>query len=153
MDVLRLIDGVVLATCAGVYLGTGVTLYWFLMPIASKLTPATYQAPFVEPIIRATRAFTIMTCVMLAGAAGLIALELGTARWIAPAVYLAATLAATVVTTRIIFPVNARMRAGIDDQDDLQRTIAHWRGVNGIRFRLWIVEWLAIMAWWVARAA
>ncbi len=53
MDVLRLVDGVVLATCAGIYLGTGVTLRWFLLPIAPSLTPATYKTPFVEPIARA----------------------------------------------------------------------------------------------------
>lgn len=153
MDLLRLADGAVLATCAAVYLGTGITLYWFLMPIASQLTPATYRAPFVDPIMRATRAFTVMTCVMLVGSAGLVALELGTARWIAPAVYLAATVAATLVTTRIIFGVNQRMRDGIDDPVELQRTIAHWRSVNGIRFGLWIVEWLAVLAWWIARAA
>jgi hypothetical protein len=153
MDVLRLVDGVVLATCAAAYLGTGVTLRWFLLPIAPSLTPATYKTPFVEPIARATRAFTPMSGVMLVGAAGLIALELGTARWIAPAVYLVATIAASLVTTRLIFPVNARMRAGISDPEELQQILTHWRHVNTIRFQVWIVEWVAIVGWWVARGA
>lgn len=153
MDVLRLTDGVVLATCAAIYLGTGVTLHWLLEPIAPRLTPATYQVPFVEPIGRATSIFTAMTWVMMAGAAGLIALELGTARWLAPAVYLVVTLAAGLLTQRAIFPVNARMRTGIADPEDLQRTLAHWRHLNGLRFLLWIVEWVAIMGWWVSRGA
>jgi hypothetical protein len=143
----------VLLACGSIYLGTGVTLVFFLFPIQSKLTPDTYRVPFVEPVAAATRFLTPMTVVMLVAAVGLIALELGTAYWIAPAAYLAMTIASTLLTTRLIFRHNQRMKEGIEDPGELQATLTAWRRLNTWRASLWTVQWAAITTWFVVRAS
>lgn len=153
MDALRIIDATALLLFASIYLGTGVTLVAFLFPIQEKLTPETYRVPFVEPVQAATRFFTVMTILMLVGSVGLIVLELGTWRWVWPALYLLVTVLTTLLTTRGIFKYNERMAAGIADQAELQATLTSWRRLNTLRAALWGVEWLAITAWFVERAA
>ena len=153
MTALRLADGSALLLFASIYLGTGVTLVCFIFPIAPRLTPATYQVPFVEPVQNATRFFTVMTILMLVGAAGLIALEYGSARLLLPAAYLLATVASTLLTTQRILPINRRMAAGITDNSELHEVLGRWARLNTIRGLLWGVEWTAILAWWVVRAA
>ncbi len=153
MEILRLAAATVMLACGSIYLGTGVTLVFFLFPIQSKLTPATYRVPFVEPVAAATRFLTPMTVVMLVATVGLIVLELGTAYWIAPAVYLVTTIASTLLTTRVIFRHNKRMEAGIEDPAELQATLEAWRRLNTGRASLWAVQWAAITTWFVVRAA
>ena len=153
MDALRLGDAAALELFASIYLGTGFTIVFYLGPLQPRLNPATYKLPFVEPVRLATRTFTVMTSLMLAGSAGLIALEAGTRYWILPAIYLAATIAATLLTTRIMFPINNRMSEGVETQEELQPLLTRWRRFNTIRFSLWGVEWVAITTWFVSRAA
>jgi Domain of unknown function (DUF1772) len=153
MTALRLADGIALLLFASIYLGTGVTLVFFIFPIGPKLTPDTYRLPFVEPVQNATRFFTVMTILMLVGSIGLIALEYGNARLLLPAAYLLATLAATLLTTQRIIPINKRMAAGISDNAELQALLGRWARLNTIRGGLWGVEWVAIAAWWVVLAA
>jgi hypothetical protein len=153
MDALRIADAVALAAFASVYLGTGVTLVFFLYPIAPKLTPATYQLPFVEPVQNATRFFTVMTSLMLTGAAGMILLELGTLYWIIPAIYLALVITATLITTRHMFVLNRKMSDGISDPVELQQILVQWRHGNAIRASIWTLEWITIATWWVLRVA
>jgi hypothetical protein len=153
MDALRLIDATAMLLFASIYLGTGVTLVGFLFPIQSKLTPDTYRVPFVEPVQAATRFFTVMTVLMLVCSLALVVLELGTWRWVWPALYLAVTVLTTLLTTRGIFTYNRRMAAGIADNAELQATLTKWRQLNTYRASLWGVEWLAITAWFVERAA
>lgn len=153
MDTLRVLDALVLLLCASMYLGIGVALVVFLFPIAPKLTPATYQVPFVGPVATATRFLTVVTIVMLAGAVLLIVLEAGSAGWVAPAVYLAAIVGATVLTQRRLFPINRRMAEGIGDPDELQATLGRWRRLNTVRAGLWAVTWLSMAVWFGVRAA
>jgi hypothetical protein len=153
MEALRLAAATVMLGGASIYLGTGVTLVYFLFPIQPKLTPATYAVPFVGPIAAATRFLTPLTMLMLVATVGLIALELGTAYWIAPAVYLVMTIGATPITTRLIFPHNKRMAAGIEDPGELQATLTVWRRLCTWRAALWAVQWAAITTWFVVRAA
>jgi hypothetical protein len=69
------------------------------------------------------------------------------------ALYLLLTVAATVLTMWKIFPFNKRMDEGIEDADELQSVLAAWRRVNTIRASLWALQWAAIAAWWIRRAA
>lgn len=153
MDALRIIDATAMLLFASIYLGTGVTLVAFLFPIQSKLTPETYRVPFVEPVQAATRFFTVMTILMLVCSIVLVVLELGTWRWLLPAFYFAVTVLTTLLTTRGIFQYNRAMAAGITDPVELQATLTKWRQLNTYRASLWGVEWLAITAWFVERAA
>src|SRR4051794_36133844 len=133
MDALRLTDATVLLLCASIYLGTGVTLAFFLFPIAPLLTPATYREPFVLPVTYATKFFTYMSIVMLLGSIGLVILDWGTTRWLLPGVYLLLTVAATGLTLWRIFPYNRRMAEGITDAAELQDVLSKWRRVNTVR--------------------
>ncbi len=153
MDTLALVLAIVLLACGSIYLGTAVTLVFFLFPIQPKLTPPTYKIPFVEPVEAAVRFFTPMTIVMLVAAVGLIVLELGSAYWISPAAFLVLTIAATLLTTRLIFPHNKRMEEGIGDPVELQSELTIWRRLNTWRGVLWAAEWVAIAAGFVGRAA
>jgi hypothetical protein len=130
MEAVALAVATLLLACGSIYLGTGVTLVFFLFPIQPRLTPETYRLPFVDPVQNATRFFTIMTSLMLTGATGLVVLELGTSSWIAPAAYLVLTIASTLLTTRVIFPHNKRMTDGITDPEELQRELTAWRRLH-----------------------
>lgn len=153
MDALRIGLATILLACGSIYLGTAVTLVFFLFPIQRKLTPATYTVPFVDPVQAAVRFFTPMTIVMLVAAIALIVLELGSTYWISPAAMLVLTIAATLLTTRLIFPHNKRMEEGIDDPAELQSELTIWRRLNTWRGVLWAGEWVAITAWFVGHAA
>lgn len=154
MEALRLADATVLLLCASIYLGTGVTLAFFLFPIAPLLTPETYRAPFVIPVAAATKFFTYMTIVMLVGSIALVVIDWGEgARWLLPGAYLLLTVAATVLTMVAIFPYNKRMAEGITDAGELQQVLAKWRRVNTMRASIWAVQWAAITAWWIVYAA
>jgi hypothetical protein len=153
MDALRLTDATVLLLCASIYLGTGVTLAFFLFPIAPLLTPATYREPFVLPVTYATKFFTYMSIVMLLGSIGLVILDWGTTRWLLPGVYLLLTVAATGLTVWRISPYNRRMAEGITDAAELQDVLSKWRRVNTVRASLWALQWVSITAWWIANAA
>jgi hypothetical protein len=153
MEALRIADASVLLLCASIYLGTGVTLAFFLFPIAPLLTPETYKTPFVIPVQNATKFFTYMTIVMLIGAVGLIVLDWGEdGRWLLAAGYLALTIAATWLTMAGIFPYNKRMKAGITDPAELQALLVKWRRVNTWRASIWAVQWAVICAWWIVYA-
>lgn len=151
MEVLRIVAATILLGCGSIYLGTAVTLVFFLFPIQPRLTPATYRVPFVEPVEAAVRFFTPMTILMLAAGSGLIVLELGSAYWISPAAFLLLTVAATLLTTRLIFPHNKRMEEGIADPAELQTELTAWRRLNTWRGVLWALEWIAIATWFVVR--
>ena len=153
MDVVALVLATILLACGSIYLGTAVTLVFFLFPIQPELTPATYKLPFVSPVQAAVRFFTPMTIVMLLAAVGLIVLELGSAYWISPAAFLVLTIAATLLTTRLIFPHNQRMEEGIADPSELQSELTIWRRLNTWRGVVWAAEWVAIAAWFAGRAA
>ena len=152
MTAVRISDALLLLACASIYVGTGVTLVFFLFPIAPELRPDTYRAPFVLPVTAATRFFTYMTTAMLAGSAALVVLEWSSGRWLPGALYLVLTAAATVLTVWRIFPLNRRMADGIRDARELQSVLASWTRMNTVRAALWALQWASIAAWWIHRA-
>ena len=143
----HVINALLLFACASMYFGTGWSLVLFSFPMAPQLTPATYAIPFVMPIAQATRFFTPMTGVMLASCAVMLWGEWRTGyRWV-PVV-----VAASLITTRAIFPLNDIMAAGITDQARLDDVLARWMRLSRVRNLLWTLEWLAMAAYFAHRA-
>jgi hypothetical protein len=65
MPRLLLLNHVILLLCCSIYLGTGVSLAFFQLPLEPKLTVDNYYMLFVEPVTAATHFFTYMTILML----------------------------------------------------------------------------------------
>ncbi|AHG91822.1 protein of unknown function DUF1772 [Gemmatirosa kalamazoonensis] len=149
---LHVVNATLLLACASMYFGTGWSLVLFSFPIAPRLTPSTYTLPFVAPVEAATRFFTVMTIVMLVSAAVMLWGEWRTGyRWV-PIVVALAVVAATVLTTRIIFPANHEMEAGIATQARLDTVLARWMLLNRIRTGIWTVQWLTMATYFALRA-
>jgi hypothetical protein len=142
---LLVLNHSLLFLCASMYLGTGWSLVLFSFPVASQLTPATYYLQFVPQVEAATRFFTYMTMVMLACGIVMTISEWKTRyRWL-PVVVLVGIVAATLLTTQFILPLNAQMKAGIADQATLDAVLARWMSLNRVRVGLWSVQWAAMM--------
>jgi hypothetical protein len=98
-----------------------------------------------------------MTVVMLVTGLVMLATEwLSGMRWV-PLVVLGALIASTLLTVYALFPYNDELTRGITEPERLRETFASWAGLNRIRVSLWVVEWLAMMAYfatlaWRARA-
>ena len=88
---------------------------------------------------------------MMVAAIVLIVADWHSAYVIAPAVLLAAVIAATALTTKFIFPYNKRMAEHIRDQAELQVLLGKWIRLNWIRTLLWTVEWVSITTWFALR--
>ncbi len=138
---------------ASMYLGTGWSLVFFSFPLAPRLTPETYELPFIEPVKHATQFFTYMTIAMLIAAVALIVGEADSKYVWAPVAYLAGVIAATVLTFLFIFPYNKELMAGVTDQDRLRMLLGKWMRLNVVRTSLWTVQWLAIALYFVLKAA
>jgi hypothetical protein len=151
MNWWKILDASVLLLCASMYLGTGWSLALFSFPGRSSLTVDNYYDQFVPPVERATRFFTWWTVLMMAAAVVLIVADWHSAYVIAPAVVLAAVIAATALTVKFIFPYNKRMAEHIRDQAELDLVLAKWIRLNWIRVSLWTVQWVAITAWFAVR--
>jgi hypothetical protein len=147
LSVWLILDASVLLLCASMYLGTGGSLVLFSFPGRSKLTVDNYYDQFVPQVERATRFFTWMTIVMIATAIVLVVAERSSLYVIAPSVVLAGVLAATGLTIKFIIPYNKRMAAGIKDNAELQTVLGKWMFLNWIRVSLWVVQWVAITAY------
>ncbi len=146
-------NAVFLLLCVSMYLGTGWSLVLFSFPIAPKLTPATYYLQFVPQVDAATRFFSHMTMAMMASAVLMLWKEWQTGyRWV-PAAVLASIIAATVLTTRAIFPLNHEMSAGITDQARLTVVLDHWMRLNAIRVVLWSVQWTVMALYFASKTA
>jgi hypothetical protein len=138
---------------ASMYLGTGWSLVFFSFPLAPRLTPETYELPFIEPVKHATQFFTYMTIAMLIAAVVLIVGEADSKYVWAPVAYLAGVIAATALTFLFIFPYNKELVAGVTDQDRLRMLLGKWMRLNVVRTSLWTVQWLAIALYFVLKAA
>jgi len=149
---LVVIAASLLFLCVSMYLGTGWSLVLFTFPIAPKLTVDNYYMQFVPQVDAATRFFTYMTMLMLALCAALIWVEWRSVYMWGPVVVLVATIAATTLTTRVIFPLNKAMKEGIRDPALLRETLAKWMTLNRIRVGLWTVQWLSMMCYFAAKA-
>jgi hypothetical protein len=152
MPRLLLLNHVLLLACCSIYFGTGVSLVFFQLPLEPKLTIANYALVFVEPVVLATRFFTVMAIVMLICATIMLATEwLSGLRWV-PAVVLAAVVAASLLTVLVIFPLNNELAAGITDPARLKAIFQEWADLTRLRMALWTIEWAAI-AYWFYRMA
>lgn len=149
---LLMANHVFLLLCASMYLGTGASLVLFSFPVAGQLTPDNYYLQFVPQVQAATEFFTTMTKLMLAaGFVMLLAEWRQPTRWV-PIVVLLGVAAATGLTLKWIFPLNAAMAAHIKDAAELHRVLDEWMNLNRIRVALWCVQW-ASLAWYFGRWA
>ena len=152
MPRLLLLNHVVLLLCASIYLGAGIFLGFFLLPLEPKLTVDNYYLIFVEPVASATQFFTYMTILMLICGVIMLATEwLSGLRW-PPAVLLLGVIAATVLTETILFPLNTKLGAHITDPAALKTIFHQWANLNRVRISIWAVQWVA-MAYWFYRMA
>jgi hypothetical protein len=69
-----------------------------------------------------------------------------------PVVVLLAIIAATVLTMKVIFPLNNEMAAHVTDPARLKIVFREWANLNRVRVALWFVQWAA-MAYWFYRMA
>ena len=142
-----LLNNAILMLCCSIYLGTGVTLVFFQLPLEPMLTPDSYYLVFVKPVQLATQFFTWMTVVMLVtGFIMLLGEWFSGIRWV-PLVVLAAVIASTALTILLIFDLNARLAEGVTDPAELKVLLGTWSDYNRIRAALWAVQWLAMMVW------
>ena len=142
-----LLNNAILMLCCSIYLGTGVTLVFFQLPLEPLLTPDSYYLVFVKPVQLATQFFTWMTVVMLVtGFIMLIGDWFSGIRWV-PLVVLAAVIASTALTILLIFDLNRELANGVSDPARLKALLHTWSGYNRIRAALWAVQWLAMMVW------
>jgi hypothetical protein len=147
---LLIANHAVLFLCASMYLGTGGSLVLFSFPVAAELTPDNYYLQFVPQVEAATRFFTYMTQVMIVTALIMLIAEWRQrTRWV-PIVVLVGVAAATLLTIRMILPLNARMAAHITDAVELHSVLDRWMTLNRWRFALWAVQWGALV-WYFAR--
>jgi len=152
MPRLLLLNHVILLLCCSIYLGTGVSLAFFQLPLEPKLTVDNYYLLFVEPVTAATHFFTYMTILMLICAVIMLATEwLSGLRWV-PVVVLLGVILSTALTMIVIIPLNKRLAAHITDPAELKNVFHQWANLNRIRFSLWVVQWAA-MAYWFYRMA
>jgi hypothetical protein len=152
MPRLLLLNHVVLLLCASIYLGSGIFLGFFLLPLEPKVTVDNYYLLFVEPVAAATQFFTYMTILMLICGVIMLATEwLSGLRW-PPAVLLLGVIAATVLTETILFPINAKLGAHVTDPATLKTLFHQWANLNRVRISLWVIQWVA-MAYWFYRMA
>ena len=142
-----LLNNAILMLCCSIYLGTGVTLVFFQLPLEPLLTPDSYYLVFVKPVQLATQFFTWMTVVMLVtGFIMLLGEWFNGIRWV-PLVVLGAVIASTALTILLIFDLNARLAEGVTDPAELKVLLGTWSDYNRIRAALWAVQWLAMMVW------
>lgn len=150
MPRLLALNHVILLLCCSIYIGTGVSLVFFQFPLEPKLTIDNYYLVFVEPVTGATRFFTYMTIAMLVCAVVMLATEwFSGLRWV-PVVVLFAIVAATLLTTQSIIPLNDELAGRIPDPVRLKVVLGKWMTLNRIRVVLWFVQWSA-MAYWFYR--
>ncbi|HRI38379.1 MAG TPA: hypothetical protein PLO50_07480 [Nitrospira sp.] len=142
-----LLNNTILFLCASIYLGTGVMLVFFQLPLETQLTPDNYAVVFVKPVELATQFFTWMTIVMfLTGFVMLFTEWFSGIRWV-PIVVLLAVTAATALTIFVIFDLNKELASGVKDQQRLSVLLHEWAGLNRVRAALWVVQWTSMMYW------
>lgn len=148
---LLLLNHSLLFLCVSMYLGTGWSMVLFSFPTAPHLTPDNYYYAFVPQVAAATAFFTGMTKLMIVLCIIMIIAEWKTGfRWV-PIIVLLAVFAATGLTLKYIFPLNAAMTKGIKDLSELRATLDHWMFLNRIRVAFWTVQWVAMMAYFALK--
>lgn len=152
MPRLLLLNHCVLFLCCSIYLGTGVSLVFFQLPLEPLLTVDNYELIFVQPVENATSFFTYMTIVMLVTGVIMLATEwFSGLKWV-PVIVLLGIVAATGVTVLMIFPVNQELGAGVTDSARFAELISEWASLNRLRASLWALQWFAMLYWFYALA-
>lgn len=146
------LNNILLFLAASMYLGTGWSLILFSHPVSYEFTVADYYNQIVPQVTLATRFFTPVTMAMMGFCVVMAVAECDhRLRW-APVVVLVAVLAATGMTTLLLFPLNDELRRGVTEQARLEVLLADWRRSNIIRVLFWSAEWLAMMAYFAVLA-
>ena len=152
MPRLLVLNNLILFLCCSIYVGVGVFLIFFELPIEPQLTTANYYLIIVPPIAHATHFFTWMVTIMLiTGTIMLVTEWFSGLRWV-PIVTLAIVIGATALTVYVIFPLNNEFAAGVTDPARLKALFTEWAALSRLRFVLWCLEWAA-MAYWFYRLA
>lgn len=134
------------------YMGTGWSTWIFQFPVIPKLTTADYYNHFIPQIAAATDFFTFLVSMMILTGAIMIAGEWNTRfRWV-PIVVVLCVIGATCLTVFIIFPVNAILRNGITDPQQLIDALDKWVALTRIRAYIWSTEWLCMTYYFVSKA-
>jgi hypothetical protein len=137
---------------ASFYMGTGWSTWIFQFPVIPKLTTADYYNHFIPQIAYATDFFTFLVSLMVLTGLIMIIGEWHTRfRWV-PIVMVIAVIGATCLTLFVIFPVNAILRAGVTDQQQLMEILNKWVFLTKIRVAIWSVEWLSMMYYFFHKA-
>ncbi len=152
-ETVNLIVAALMLLFASMYLGTGWSLVLFSFPLAPRLTPENYELPLIQPIKNATTFFTYMTIAMVIAAVVLLVGEAGSGYVWVPIAYLAAVIAATVLTMVFIFPYNKELKAGVTDPGRLKVVLAKWMRLTVVRVVLWTAQWVAVTLYFVLKAA
>lgn len=71
-------------------------------------------------------------------------------RWV-PITMLLVVVGATCLTIFVVFPVNAVLREGISDQNQLLEVIERWIFLTKIRVGIWSLEWILMMFYFASR--
>lgn len=152
MPRLLLLNNIVLFVCCSIYLGTGVSLVFFQLPLEPQLTVENYYLIFVEPVQYATSFFTNMTILMLITGLIMLASEwVSGLRW-PPIIVLLGAIAGAVIGIVLIFPLNQELTAGVTDNARLAAIFEQWTDYNRIRALVWVVQWFAMMYYFYALA-
>lgn len=147
-----LLNHVILFMGCSIYLGAGIFLIFFQLPLEPRLTPDNYALVFVEPVQNATRFLTGLTIVMLIAACIMLVTEwFSGIRWV-PVVVLLAIIGATVVTVCFLFDYNRELTEGIRDPARLKIVFHNWAQLARLRFAFWAIEWFAMMYWFYRMA-
>ena len=136
---------------ASLYLGMGFSLVVLQVPGALGTTESKdFSQRFGDPVRRAVGFFTVGSALMVAGGIWLTSLEWdnGNRRWL-PLVFTTVVVLATAFTVLFILPVNRALYREIADQTSFTAMLRRWIMLNIIRYGFWIVEWLAITAWFM----
>jgi Domain of unknown function (DUF1772) len=144
VDVVYAINDTLLLLGASMYFGTGWSTELFTVPIYPQLTVENYALHFVPQIKRAVKFFFALATVMMITAVVMIVSEWGSWYILVPIVVLAAVVGSSLMTVRLIFPINRRLAEGVTDPQELKRLLGRWIRLNRFRLSLWTSEWVAM---------
>ena len=152
MPRLLLLNNAILFLCCSIYLGTGISLVFFQLPIEPKLNIDNYHLVFVDPVQHATGILTYMTILMAITGLIMLASEwLSGYRW-PPIIVLGVVAAGALIGVVLIFPINEQLTAGLTDNAEFATLFGQWANYNRIRAALWLLQWLAMMYYFFALA-
>lgn len=137
---------------ASMYFGTGWSAILFTFPAARQATVDNYFLLFLPQVEAATRVFTVLTTLMIAGGVVMLIAEWGSDLVWVPIVLLALVVTSTIWTVRLILPINKRFRDGVSQPDVLAMLIRRWMTLHSIRVVFWTAEWVSLATFFAVRA-